>query len=188
MQLLNQYDHVDYDAIRYLIGQCNYGGRVTDDWDRRTLTTILSKVLCPDMVVDDDFRFSESGLYYAPGFGEFDSYVEYARALPLIPDPEVFGMHANADISKDQNETNLLFNSVLLTQAGRVAAAGEKSDEERVSEVSFPILLFNIPSIMLSHCELFIFYSAAKYPIDSAVELECGRIFNFCKDCRGYFE
>ncbi len=127
---------MDYDAIVYLIGQCNYGGRVTDDWDRRTLTNILGKILCPDMVVRDDFRFSESGLYFSPAHGEFESYVEYARSLPLIPDPEVFGMHANADISKDQNETNLLFNSILLTQAGISGGGGGKSDEERVSEVA----------------------------------------------------
>ena len=50
-------------------------------------------------------RFSDSGTYYAPAKGDYESYVDYIRDLPLIPHPEVFGLHENADITKDQKET-----------------------------------------------------------------------------------
>lgn len=50
-------------------------------------------------------RFSPSGMYYAPTHGEFQSYVDYIRTLPIIPHPEVFGLHENADITKDNQET-----------------------------------------------------------------------------------
>ena len=51
------------------------------------------------------FRFSPSGDYYAPAHGEFQTYIDYIRTLPIIPHPEVFGLHENADITKDNQET-----------------------------------------------------------------------------------
>ena len=51
------------------------------------------------------YRFSPSGVYYAPTRCPYDEYVEYIRDLPFIPHPEVFGLHENADITKEQKET-----------------------------------------------------------------------------------
>lgn len=49
-------DPVPYAALAYLAGECNYGGRVTDDKDRRCLVNILTDFYCPD-IQDDDYRF-----------------------------------------------------------------------------------------------------------------------------------
>jgi dynein heavy chain len=140
--ILNQYPTVDYEAITYLIGQCNYGGRVTDDWDRRCITAILNNLLCPATVEDDDYKFSDSGLWYAPKHGEHEHYVESARNFPLIPAPEAFGMHSNADITKDNKETFDLFTSILVTQStgGGGGDGGGPSSDDKITEIATDVL------------------------------------------------
>ena len=48
---------VDYAAISYLTGECNYGGRVTDDKDVKLIKTILQGYIKPEALVDG-FKFS----------------------------------------------------------------------------------------------------------------------------------
>ena len=84
-------------------------------------------------------RFSPSGQYRAPPHGEYQSYIDYLRSLPLIPHPEVFGLHENADITKDQQETQQLFDSILLTLP-RQTGGGGKSQQQVVDELASDIL------------------------------------------------
>lgn len=41
----------------FIIGQINYGGRVTDDWDRHCLMTILKKFINSD-ILEGKYHFS----------------------------------------------------------------------------------------------------------------------------------
>jgi dynein heavy chain len=114
-------------ALNYLTGECNYGGRVTDDKDRRLMEVILSEIYCPEIYENDDYKLSPSGIYFAPKHTEYEGYLEYVRNLPQYPDPEVYGFHENAAITKNQNNTNRALENILLTQstAGGGGGGGE---------------------------------------------------------------
>lgn len=58
--------------------------------------------------------------------------MEYVRGLPICSDPCVFGLHSNADITKDNQETNQLLDGVLLTLP-RQSGGGAKSPQVGVS-------------------------------------------------------
>ncbi|KAG5343357.1 DYH7 protein, partial [Acromyrmex heyeri] len=114
---LDDYEDVQFEALLYLTGECNYGGRVTDEWDRRTLNTILLQYYCPKLLTDEIYYFDAlSTIYYCPIVKEHEDFIAYIKNLPIITEPSVFGMNENADILKDQRETDLLFSSLLLTQ------------------------------------------------------------------------
>lgn len=116
LMFVNENSDVPYDAIAYLIGQCNYGGRVTDDWDRRCLAATLDVFLTPDILLDD-YRFNvDCPEYFAPPTGELDEYLQYIRSLPTYQRPGIFGLHTNADITKDERDTRALMEATLSTQ------------------------------------------------------------------------
>lgn len=54
------------------------------------------------------------------------------RTYPIVPKPDIFGLHENADITCDQNETYDLFATVLSLQP-RVATGAGASREDAIT-------------------------------------------------------
>ena len=84
--LLDEYDSVPFKVLNYLGAEINYGGRVTDDKDVRLIKTILQKYLTRD-VFKADYKFSSSGIYYAPSVSQLPQFISYIEGLPLNPSP-----------------------------------------------------------------------------------------------------
>ena len=130
-----QQEIIPWDALNYVTGQINYGGRVTDDWDRRTLMSILSIYMVPD-ILKDDYRFSESGVYFSPPESNMAVVNTYFETLPLTDDPEVFGMHENANVTFNTNESLILMSTLLSLQPRASGGGSGMTSDDVVVELA----------------------------------------------------
>ena len=83
-------------CVRYMLGEIQYGGRVTDDFDKRLLLTFC-KVWFSDNMFTPNFNFYKG--YQIPKCQKLTEFLEYINGLSNTDTPEVFGLHSNADIT-----------------------------------------------------------------------------------------
>lgn len=82
-------------------------------------------------VLNTGNHFSPSGVYSTLDCVSLRDFTESIRTYPIVPRPEIFGLHENADITCDQNETYDMFSTVLALQP-RVST-GQGASQEEVS-------------------------------------------------------
>lgn len=102
---------IPWDALQYINGEITWGGRVTDYWDQRCLKTIL-KVFVSSKILNPAYKYSQSGIYHVPDGENLIDFQEYVSGLPFNDNPEIFGMHANANIVFETNETNFFISTL----------------------------------------------------------------------------
>ncbi|XP_053218034.1 dynein axonemal heavy chain 2 isoform X2 [Podarcis raffonei] len=134
---LDEYEETPWDALKYLIAGVNYGGHVTDDWDRRLLTTYINDYFCEQSVAAPFYKLSVLDTYLIPKDGNIASYKEYISLLPGMDPPEAFGQHPNADVASQITEARTLFETLLSLQPQTTptGVAGQ-SREDKVLELS----------------------------------------------------
>ncbi|KAG7391800.1 Dynein heavy chain 1, axonemal [Phytophthora pseudosyringae] len=156
---LDTYDHVPFDVLQVMTSTINYGGRITDDKDMRTSDVILMTFF-KEAILHKDYTFSKSGIYYSlecDPRNAYEGYVNYINSLPINPEPEVFGMHENANITSAQAETYEAFD-LLLSLQPRVSSGGGKSREEIIADAAQAIASQLPPQYDLEHVQ-------AAYPV-----------------------
>eukprot|EP00928_Gymnodinium_smaydae_P068046 TRINITY_DN5109_c0_g4_i2.p1 TRINITY_DN5109_c0_g4~~TRINITY_DN5109_c0_g4_i2.p1 ORF type:complete len:3873 (+),score=1233.23 TRINITY_DN5109_c0_g4_i2:1305-11621(+) len=130
---------IPWDTLLFVIGHINYGGRVTDDQDRRCLLAILEKYVTPE-ILSEDYIFSASGKYRCPpdcDTANVESFRNWVDQFPLSELPEVFGMHENANIIYMRQASDKMLNVVLSIQPREAGGGGGgKTSEEVVMDLA----------------------------------------------------
>ena len=130
---LDNQEEVPWDALIFVTGHINYGGRVTDDNDRICLIKSLMKYCSPDCL-KEGYKFSNSGTYYAPEDGPIEKYRDYIDTFPINDNPEIFGLHDNANINFQTQESIRVIETILSIQPRLSSAAGGMTPDQIVMQ------------------------------------------------------
>jgi dynein heavy chain len=85
---------VQWKALLHLVRHIAFGGRVTDDWNRRTLLLHLRRIQQLGLL-EPGFSLDEQRSFTVPEESGFEAFSGHIARYP----PDVFGLHQNAQMS-----------------------------------------------------------------------------------------
>lgn len=125
---MNESARTPYTALNYLIGECNYGGHVTDESDHRLLQTILKKFLNIS-VENPSHAFGPIEAYILPRRLEYREIVRYIEeVIPSEPSCELFGLHKNAGFANRLDRSQQLLD--LMTISANMTRSSNLDESE----------------------------------------------------------
>lgn len=143
---LDEYpDKIPFDAMKYLIAEANYGGRVTDDFDRRLVNVYINELFCEQCTNSERFQLCELSEYFIPDDGDLKSYKDHIRNFPPSDAPMAFGQHLNADISSQIDDANTLISTLVGLQPRVVKSSSEDGEDPLAKQCAE--LLEQCPSV-----------------------------------------
>jgi len=145
-----QEEELPWETLRYLIGEAMYGGRVTDNCDRRVVACYLQEYL-GDFIFDTNQEFifakTDTHRYLIPNEESFELSLEFVDKIPLFTPPHVFGLHSNAEIQYFNNSVKQLWTDVLEMKASSGGGEGGISREDVILQVATDIQEKTLPEV-----------------------------------------
>jgi dynein heavy chain len=134
---IDAYEKTPWDALQYLIADANYGGRITDDFDRRLVRVYIAQFFNSDSLAVQQYPLSELKAYHVPSGASLDGFKQFIKGLPMDDDPRAFGQHPNAAIASQISESTDMLATLLSLGGGGGGGGGDgkkkKDDKEEAA-------------------------------------------------------
>ncbi|CAF0880138.1 unnamed protein product [Rotaria sordida] len=105
---------MQWKTIHYMISEVQYGGRVTDDFDKRLLKTYV-KCWFRDEMFDPNFQFEEK-TYRIPKMTRIEDVFDYIETIPNYDSGKVFGLSPLANDRYQEDTTKKVLDTILSIQ------------------------------------------------------------------------
>jgi len=137
---------IPYEAISHVIGELNYGGRVTDQWDRRLLKSLLKRYLSEDI---QSMNFSLALNYTIPQFSSpLDKVESLVSSWPVENESIDVGLSTNAGTIISQTEALGVFSSILEIQPS-LASIIKPSNDDELAITLIETIIQSIPQLFV---------------------------------------
>jgi len=123
---------VDWIVVNYMVCEVQYGGKITDDWDRRLFNTYGQKWLT-SRILGAEFEFYQG--YKIPVGNDIEIFRRYIEDMAYNDNPEIFGLHVNADLAYRTLQTGNVLTTILDSQPKEGGGSGGLTREETVLKI-----------------------------------------------------
>ncbi|CAM9799127.1 unnamed protein product [Ectocarpus fasciculatus] len=144
---------ISWPTFQYMVCEAQYGGKITDNLDRRLMKTYTQRYLNPETVTDGFtfnpktpiFKIPDNFNYKVDNYESITQYHSYIKMMPEIDTPEIFGLHPNADLTFRVKEVNQLFDTLSNTQPKGGGGGGDGMSREDIAAEKATELLSRMP-------------------------------------------
>ncbi|XP_077580363.1 dynein axonemal heavy chain 8-like [Stigmatopora nigra] len=138
---------VSWVTLRYMLAEVQYGGRVTDDYDKRLLKC-FARVWFSKKMLDPSFCFYTE--YQIPICKTIEEYVEHIQGLPAVDSTQALGLHPNADIVYQKNTSAEVLDTITNIQP-KESGGGSGATRESIVYAMAEDMLDKLPRDYIPH-------------------------------------
>ena len=154
--IMKNHDGINFEALHFLLNECNIINRIRDKQDRILFKITLNQVCNESLLKINRYKFSASSDFFVPNKILHEDFVTFIKELPIVQNFEAFNVSENSEILRQELEARNLIDTFSLS-INRKSVSQKVNPIEKCKEIynKLPDKL-NIPDILSNKHSTFV--------------------------------